>query len=235
MLSIAIVEDEEAARNALEACIKKYGEERGEEFSVVHFETASALLRNYTSSYDIVFMDIILPGLNGIAASKKLRELDKDVTLIFVTNMVNFAVRGYEVGALDFIVKPVVYDSFLMKMDRAIAVVRGRSGPKVTIHVDGMIKIVSASDICYIEVMRNSIIYHTQEGAYKVRGSMKETESMLPSDVFVRCNVCYLVNLRYVREVSGDKVTVGRDVLHISRAKRKHFLEALTDYLGRGV
>lgn len=235
MISIAIVEDEKEAQDALVGCIEKYGKENGEEFSIVRFDTATDLLKNYNSAYDIIFMDIVLPGMNGMTAAKKLRETDKDVTLIFVTNMVNFAVRGYEVNALDFIVKPVVYDPFSMKMDKAVDVVRSRTSAKVTIHANGMLKVIYASDISYIEVMRNSVTYHTTQGDFKVRSSMKDVESAFAGSSFVRCNVCYLVNLRYVTQVCGDCVTVGGDELHISRAKRKQFLEALTDYLGRSV
>ena len=113
-------------------------------------------------------MDIVLPKLNGMAAAKKLREIDKNVTLIFVTNMVNFAVRGYEVNALDFIVKPVAYDSFLMKMDKAIEAVESKTGAHAVIHTEGSLKIVYAADIRYIEVMRNSVEYHTTGWDYKM-------------------------------------------------------------------
>lgn len=233
MISVVIVEDEVADRDALAACLERYGKETGEEFNIVYFPDAVSLLDNYGAVYDIIFMDIVLPKLNGMAAAKKLREIDKNVTLIFVTNMVNFAVRGYEVNALDFIVKPIVYDSFLMKMDKAVEAVRSKTGAHAVIHTEGSLKIVYAADIRYIEVMRNSVVYHTTGGDYKMRGSMKDAESIFSGDDFVRCNVCYLVNLRFVREVNGDEVNVGGDVLHISRAKRRHFLEKLTDYWGR--
>ena len=122
-----------------------------------------------------------------------------------------------------------------MKMDKAVDVVRSRTSAKVTIHANGMLKVIYASDISYIEVMRNSVTYHTTQGDFKVRSSMKDVESAFAGSSFVRCNVCYLVHLRYVTQVCADCVTVGGDELHISRAKRKQFLEALTDYLGRSV
>ena len=234
MLSIAIIEDETAAAEMLISFINRYGKENGEEYGIVRYETAVAFLDNYKPVYDIVFMDIVLPKLNGMEAARKLREIDKSVTLIFVTNMVNFAVKGYEVGALDFIVKPIVYDLFLMKMDKAVDVVKNRNCPNIVIQYDGAIKVMPLSDITYIEVIRNTIIYHTTQGIYRLRSSMKEVENILSNENFVRCNVCYLVNLRYVKEVKGDTVTVDKDHLHISRARKKQFMEALTDYLGRG-
>lgn len=122
MVNVAIVEDEDAAAAILSNCLDKYASAKreGVEFSVCRYHDAVSFLENYRSRFDIVFMDIQLPDLDGMEAAKKLRRLDSSVTLIFVTNMANFAVRGYEVDALDFIVKPVEYFSFALKLDRAL-------------------------------------------------------------------------------------------------------------------
>ena len=114
-MNIAIVEDDGKEAEALLSYIKKYGEKSGTSFDVKIFSDAENFLESYKQGLDIVFMDIELPGMNGMDASKRLRALDRSVTLIFVTNMARFAVNGYEVGAFDFIVKPVTYGSFEIK------------------------------------------------------------------------------------------------------------------------
>ncbi len=71
---------------------------------------------HYRADYDIVFMDIELPGINGMEAAHRLREIDQQVILIFVTNMAQFAVKGYEVDALDYIIKPAQYGPLSIKL-----------------------------------------------------------------------------------------------------------------------
>lgn len=237
MINIAVVEDEKAASDALVAYIGRYEKESGESFRIVTYPDAKTLLAEMEESrsgklYDIVFMDILLPYMNGMDASHALRAIDKTFVLIFVTNMSNFAVKGYEVGALDFVVKPVVYGSFAMKMDKAVAAVKGR-GTDVMIRTAGGLKVIPASDVRYVEVNNHHLVYHTADGELRVRKSMAAAEEELKGCNFAKCNVCYLINLDYVTEVDSETVTVGGDKLKISRAKKKEFMSWLTKKLGR--
>ncbi len=233
MLNLAMVEDEdEEARNLTEH-IEKYFSDKGEKYALRRFKSAVEFLREYNREFDIVFMDIVLPKINGINAAKKLREIDEEVTLIFVTNMANLAVKGYEVSALDFIVKPVVYDSFAMKMQRAINAVKRRRSVEIAIQTDRLIKVLSASAIHYVEVSRHNLVYHTEEGDFNSRGTLESVEKKLSGENFVRCNICYLVNLKYITEVAGENLVVAGDTLKISRARKKVFMQALTNFLGK--
>lgn len=131
MVNVAIVEDEIRSADVLCGFLERYGSEKGREFAVSRFTDAIAFLENYVPRYDIVFMDIQLPDMDGMTASRRLRALDRDVILIFVTNMANYAVSGYEVDALDFIVKPVSYFPFTVKLERALGRLDGRVRPFV--------------------------------------------------------------------------------------------------------
>ncbi|MBO4990440.1 MAG: response regulator transcription factor [Clostridia bacterium] len=232
MIRIAIVEDEETERKRLEAAFRKYTEESGAQFTLYCFEDAVSFLDHYESIYDIVFMDILLPKLNGMDAAQKLREIDANVLLLFVTNMANYAVRGYEVSAIDFIVKPIRYQSFRSKMDRIVDIVRHRS-KEIMITFDDSRKVLPISSIYYVEVDGHTLIYHTEQGNYHSRNSLKNAEEELSGGAFVRCNVCYLVNLSFVTSVQGDDVEVGGSKLKISRARKKEFLTALANHFGR--
>ena len=94
MLNIAIVEDDTQQAAQLESALKTYGSEYGVLLSVTIFHSALAFLGNYSAKYDIVFMDIMMPMLNGMDASHILREKDEHVMIIFVTSMQQFAVQG---------------------------------------------------------------------------------------------------------------------------------------------
>ena len=109
MINIAIVEDEKVASDLIYDYLLNYGKKSGEEFNVTVFKDPLALLENYKPTYDLIFMDIMMPNMDGMQASHKLRELDSSVLLIFITNMGDYAVKGYDVGASAFIKKPLLW------------------------------------------------------------------------------------------------------------------------------
>lgn len=119
MLRCAIVEDSPRELEHLKECLARYSAERDIPLETTAFGDAASFLEHYRADYDIVFMDIELPGINGMEAAHRLREIDRQVILIFVTNMAQFAVKGYEVDALDYIIKPAQYGPLSIKLDRA--------------------------------------------------------------------------------------------------------------------
>ena len=183
MVNAAIVEDEIRSADVLCGFLERYGSEKGREFAVSRFTDAIAFLENYVPRYDIVFMDIQLPDMDGMTASRRLRALDRDVILIFVTNMANYAVSGYEVDALDFIVKPVSYFPFTVKLERALGRLDGNAGGgSVLLSTAEGAVCVRPCDVRYVEVMKHTLIYHTTTGDLTVYGSRKNAESTLPAD-----------------------------------------------------
>ncbi len=231
MINIAIIEDEAAATEKLIGYLGELSEKCGEEFHTVTFENPLLFLAGYKPNYDLVLMDIELPGIDGMKASRKLRELDKDVALIFVTNMSQYAVEGYQVDAWDYIVKPVLYYDFALKLERAIERIKSRRDCRIQISVDDATKVISTRDLLFVEVANHSLIYHTTQGDFRSTGTLKSIEKKLPAE-FAKCNNCYLVNLRYVTGFKGYTVTVGEHELQISHPKRKEFIRALNNYLG---
>ncbi len=235
MKNVAVIEDEASAMELLVSFLERFAKERGEEFNIFRFSRAISFLTNYKANYDIVFLDIELPDLNGMEAARKLRDLDRNVALIFVTNMAQFAVRGYEVDAYDFIVKPVFYANFALKLQRVLDHIRDMQGVRLSVSVDDGTVALSSSEIRYIEIMKHRIVYHTVRGEFYSHGTLKKIEEKLKDNYFVRCNNCYLVNLRYVSAVKDFTVYVGEEGLQISHPKKKAFLHALNEYFGGGV
>ena len=235
MIRTAIVEDEDSAAKVLTDCLNKYTEETGTVFSVERFVNAESFLEGYKDKYDIVFMDIEMEQMDGMTAARKLRGIDKAVTLIFVTNMAQFAINGYEVDALDFIVKPVRYYDFVFRIKKAIG--RLSSDERKCISVNtaggGFAKLI-VSEIKYVEIMKHSIVYHCESGDYETYGTLKGVEAMLGGEAFARCNSCYLVNLKYVNSVKEYTVDVAGEKLKISQPKKKEFMRALNNYIGGG-
>ena len=116
---IAILEDDNEAGRLLSEYFLKYGEEKNIKFEIKIYSLVKDFIDKYVTS-DLVLIDIELPDGNGFETSTLLRKHDKDVMIIFVTNMAQYAIKGYEVSAFDFIVKPVNYYKLSMKIDRAM-------------------------------------------------------------------------------------------------------------------
>lgn len=235
MIKVAIVEDEQAAADTIRAYLERYTQEKGELFRVTHYANAMQLLVDYSGNDDLIFMDIEMPHLNGMEASREIRRLDRDVVIVFITNMAQYAVQGYEVGAFDFVVKPVSYYDFAMKLERSIEKIRQADERSLAIPLDGGVRKITVSRIRYVEVMKHRLTYHTEDGVVEAGGSLRNLEEILPAERFVRCSNSYLVNLRYVDCVEDFNVHIGDEVLPISRAKKKEFLAALNRYLNHKV
>lgn len=234
MIRLVVLEDEKAASNALLDCIKRYSEESKQLFDVVTYDNALDFIDKYKVSADVIFMDIQMPYLNGMDAAKRVREMDENVVIVFVTNLARYAIEAYEVNAYDFVLKPVRYSAFAMKMDRICRYVeRNRSDAKLlTVITREVKKRVLVSDIKYVEVRNHEVILHCADEDVKFRGTLSSVAEELRESEFALCNSCYLVNLKYVTEIDGDTVTVGGEKLRISQPKRKQFVREVAKYIG---
>ncbi len=230
MLHIALVEDERKEAEIIVRYIKRFSEEKGELYKLTRFSDGIDFISDYKPVYDIVFMDIRMPQMNGMEAAKRLRAVDPNVCLIFITNMGQYALKGYEVDAFDFIVKPIGYSNFRAKLQRAEDASAVRKKRSVCVNTSGGVRIVFLHRVRYVEVRNNMLTYHTQDGSFELRGSLRETEELFDSANFVRCNNCYLVNLDYVTAVKGSTVFLGDDALRISRPRKKEFMSSLAAY-----
>ncbi|MCR4674014.1 MAG: LytTR family DNA-binding domain-containing protein [Lachnospiraceae bacterium] len=232
MIRVAVVEDEQSDINNLSALLERYGKERSEHIEVFPFKNAINFLNGYQPNYDLIFMDIQMPHMDGMDAASKLRQIDSDTLLIFVTNMANVAVNGYEVGAFDFIVKPAEYASLKLKMDRVVENLSLQSDKKIIITSDGAKILFQSKEIQYVEVLDHKLIYHTIRGDYSTYGTMSKAAAELKDSGFTFCNKSFLVNMKYVTKVEKYTVTVGNAQLQISHPRKKGFMEELSAYIG---
>lgn len=233
MISIAIVEDDKTAADTLQKFLDKYKEESGEKFQSTWYQDAVTFLESYRG-VDLVFMDIQMPNMNGMEGAMRLRKLDTQVVLIFVTNMAQYAVKGYEADALDFIVKPLSYSNFTFKMKRAMNAIQMSMNKDIVIKQSSGMMRIRANELYYVEVRGHNLTYHLAQDEVLVRGSMNTAENQLSEWNFLRCNNCYLINPRYIEWIRGCVVKVGNDELQISHPRKKKFLEDLARWYSKG-
>ena len=119
MIRIALVEDEAEVRAQLQGYVQRHTRQYGTEFAVTEFADGMELLDDYRPVYDILFLDVEMKHLDGMETARRVRELDKDVIIVFITNMAQYAIGGYAVGALDYVLKPVPYFAFSQQLRKA--------------------------------------------------------------------------------------------------------------------
>lgn len=233
-MRIAIVEDNADVRAQLCGFVKQYAAESGSPLEVEPFPDGSAITP-YRGGFDVIFMDIEMPRQGGMDTAARIRAVDQNVVLVFVTNMAQYAIRGYEVDALDFVLKPVNYYQFRVKLERAIRRAERRGHAQVTIQTGGELRVLNTDEIYYLETHNRMLYYHTADEVLPVRDSMRSAEQRLTPFHFVRCNQCYLVNLKHIKAVQDEFVVVGKERLAISRRQRTAFMAAVASYVGGGL
>lgn len=230
-INVALVEDDAGYRAELEGFLERYGVESGHRFHIAAFEDGAQITAHYNAGYDLILMDVEMAVMDGMTAAEKIREQDKEVVIIFITNMPQYVMKGYTVDALDYVLKPVSYFAFSQRISRALERMTRRTRRYITVPIhSGMVKL-DVSQITYVEIINHCLIYHTVKDSYESKGSLTDAAARLEPEHFFRISNCYLVNLEYVDSVQQSDAVVAGEVLAVSRTRKKPLLDALNDYL----
>lgn len=231
MIRVALVEDDSNYAEVLKGYLRQYEKESSQKMKITAFSDGEDIVFGYKADYDMILMDIEMIFMDGMTAAGKIREMDSEVVIIFITNMPQYVMEGYKVDALDYVLKPVTYFALSQRIDRALSRLKRRSKRYLTIALKGGVQKVDIFRIKYIEVQDHDSILYTLDGAFTTKETLKNLESIIGSNAFFRCNKCYLVNLEYVDGIQNFDVVIGEDLIQVSRAKKKEFLDALNNYV----
>lgn len=234
-MKIAVVDDNPKDGGRIKQYIERYALEQDQRFQVFLYASGLDFLDDMERNFDVVFMDIEMPHLDGIETARKMRERDDTTILIFITNLAQYAIHGYEVNAIEFMVKPVGYYNFSDKMTKALRFVKRNEEKVMLFKNSDTVAKIPVSQILYLEKDKNYIIFHTGQGEFRERGSMAEMEEKLAGAGFSKCIAGCLVNLRHVSRMEKDLVWVGNTSLPLSRAQKKQFAKEFVDFLGGGL
>lgn len=232
MITIALVDDDDADAEVTASMIDRYFDGDASRYAVTRFADGDSLLRNYKASFDLMFLDVEMPGTDGVTVARRLRVVDDQTVLVFTTKMAQYAVEGYDVDAIGYLLKPLNYYAFSIKMRKAEDIVARRRSVTVPLTVGSETVFVPSADIRYVEVLDHALLYHTGEGIRKVWASLKDAAETLEPVGFVPVSRYCLVNLEWVRAVHGDDVDVDGERVRVSRSRRKSLMQALAAYHG---
>lgn len=232
MIRIAFLDDDTQDLRLLEENIRRYFEMHGGDFALYPFTDGEELLLQYDQGFDLLFLDVELRRSDGLDVARRIRERDQNAVLIFVSRMAHYAVDGYAVDAMDYLLKPVEYASFEKKMQKALNLLASRRSHRLRISMDGGYRWLSSDAVRYVEVYGHALVYHTTEGDFRAPGAIGALAEELRPFHFIQCARFSLVNLKYVTGIDGGDLILGKDRVPISRRRRKEIVDALLCYNG---
>ena len=231
MIRIGLVDDDKEHQKLIRQFICRYEKEEQTKICVKEYTDGLQFLEEYEGNLDVVFLDIEMPHMDGMTAARKLREKDTGIKIIFVTNMAQYAIHGYEVDAVDFIVKPISYYVFVDKLKKALRYLNLNKEKMVVVHGNGEMMRIGSSQILYVEKDKNYLVFHTTKGNLQARGTMLDVEKELSQEGFSKCINGCLVNLKCVSKLEKDTVWIDEIQLLSADSGRKSSKKILCDIL----
>lgn len=234
-IRIGILEDEHIFVEKLQDTICAWAKERDCLVEISDYQTSESFLPAFENGgkFDIVFLDIMLPsGLNGMAVAERMRETDKDVVIIFLTSNVDYMADGYDVSALQYLLKPLRPPRLKRYLNKALDILENRQSKYYVYKNKGASTRLSYKDILYFTSCGQHIEIHTKYETYSEWTRLKTIESTLPS-TFVRCHRAYIVNIEAVSSIHPQIISlVNRETIPMSDSYVKQLKDKWMYYYG---
>lgn len=234
---IAICDDMKKEREYLCALVRDWAKRSGRSALVFEFSSAEAFLFEYPEEkdFDILLLDIMMKEMDGLELARKIRKTDCKMQIIFITGVPDFIAEGYEVSALNYLVKPVDPDKLWRVLDRAANGLQ-KSEKVLKIPLEDQKErctlFVPLSSIVYVEAQKQFVLISVRdekgkENVYKTKRTLAETEKDL-DPFFFRCHRSYIVNLRYVSKLKRNAAVLNDNKeIPVSRSMKKSIADAI--------
>jgi DNA-binding LytR/AlgR family response regulator len=189
-------------------------------------------LKHDLSDYDLALLDIIMPfDINGFDVSKKIRETNSKIAIMFLTKTVNFAINGYEVKAIDYLLKPIIYEDFALKLSVFMKSLQSHGSKIHAFKCKESTVKITEKDIMYIDIYKHYLNIHTVNEVYISRGNIKDIIKQL-SSIFSRCSNYCIINFMHLNEIKKDEAILKNgENLKITANYKKEFLNDFSRYL----
>lgn len=228
-MRIAVCDDEELFRIEFKSVLDKVL--INAEYDIDTFSGGSSLYEAFLKNpFDLVFLDIEMPGIDGITLAKRLRAVSENVQIVFLTSHIEYALEGYEVNALRYLVKPVDMN----KLSEVLKYIQDKknNSRQIMIKQEGEDVVIDISDIIYMESMDKNVRIVTSKSEYITRYNISDYEEELKNSGFLRIHRGYLISLSKVKKIVKNDVVMDGDIsLPVSRSNIKTLKDALYAYV----
>ncbi len=228
-MRIAVCDDEELFRIEFKSVLDKVL--INAEYDIDTFSGGSSLYEAFLiNPFDLVFLDIEMPGIDGITLAKRLRAVSENVQIVFLTSHIEYALEGYEVNALRYLVKPVDMN----KLSEVLKYIQDKknNSRQIMIKQEGEDIVIDISDVIYMESMDKNVRIVTSKSEYITRYNISDYEEELKNSGFLRIHRGYLISLSKVKKIVKNDVVMDGDIsLPVSRSNIKTLKDALYAYV----
>lgn len=232
MIKIAICDDEVTILNKMKEIINNYNKR---DIEIYAYENGESLLKE-DISFDIMFLDIDMTGINGIETAKKLRKYDKKVKIIYVTNYTDYTSYAFGVHAFGYIVKPVKYEEVYHQLDEALSYMVEENEEILEFITNNGVVRVDVKDIYYFEYQSRKVIMKTREGEFILKEKISEIGNYMEKYGFIMPHKSFSVNLYHVKSIKGyDIYMMNESIIPLSQKKSSQFRDELNIYLSQRI
>lgn len=198
---IGLCDDDVIDRNFIKFCLDKYSTVNNMEYELYEYENGEDLIADLPNhQFDVFLLDIYMHNMSGIEVAEAIRERDKEVLIVFITSSKDYAMEGYRVHAVDYLLKPISYERICETMEWILH--NRKVDSKVIEILSNRVRMkIKVATIMYAEVFNTVCVLHTTQDEYRTYITLDELCSLLEDDRFVRCHRSFLVNMDYVDKI----------------------------------
>ena len=215
MIKIAFCDDEMEVLHQMNELLDRYRVERNEDITYAAFQSPFELLTEIEKGIrpDILFLDVVMPGQNGMDVAKEIRQYDTNMKIIFLTSSPEFAVESYSVGAYFYQLKPIWEESFFRLMDSVLSECEKKKKNSLILHSKDGITRINLQQLEYCEVLGRKLLFHLENGAVlESAGSLDDLAGQLMQySNFFRPHRSFLVNMEYIQNISSRSIKMVND------------------------
>lgn len=215
MIKIAFCDDDMEVLHQINELLDRYRVERNEDITYAAFQSPFELLTEIEKGIrpDILFLDVVMPGQNGMDVAKEIRQYDTNMKIIFLTSSPEFAVESYSVGAYFYQLKPIWEESFFRLMDAVLAECEKKKKNSLILRSKDGITRIDLQQLEYCEVLGRKLLFHLENGAVlESAGSLDDLAGQLMQHSnFFRPHRSFLVNMEYIQNISSRSIKMVND------------------------
>ncbi len=234
MLKLALCEDDPIFSESQEQLCREVLQTLGWKADLTVYLSAEDLLTDWENGirYDVLLLDILMEEMDGITLARRLRTLESEASIVFITSSPSFALQGYDVDALHYLMKPLTSEALTQVLQKDHA--KRHEQKKVCFTIGAHMVCENLEDIVYLETKGRYVDVVLKHKTLTVHGKLADLLGNLPSKLFLRCHQGFAVNAVHVQEMNVRSALLhGGHCIPIGRTYKKEFRDAFLGWLGQ--